>query len=1044
MGPSAGGDAGTGGPSYNWDIPTNGIGTITPFSYEAETTAYLAQAGASFPDAHKPWINKLIKRLKGYGVYSKLDHLYVFCVRDGTDALIDIINPASSLTNSGSTFTADSGYTGASIPTSISTDVDTFGIFVKHSSATVSDADAELTGLNPKNASNVIEYRGTTVGVGAQTTGKGCYCVSTSGSVASVYRNGTFIADVAKVAPSGNFTIAAASSRTVQAAWMGDTLTATEVRNLYGAIGDYIEAITYGVYDFQNAGIGDTTVTADVIVYGTTSQGIFAAYEAARQGASVAICGGWRDRMIGGTTNGGLGHMDIHDLESYGGLPRWCLTKTNDLMGRPSTNQEIEVWFWRYALRYLLDPARNGGYTIPIYYSNGVETVNKTGTVITSIVTVDGRTFNGLQFIDASYENDLMLRAATVTKGREARGSGEEVDNGFRGIDAGSTPQMKIGSSYYDISPFIIDGDSGSGYLPDISRSIDDCPAVGSADDQMQSYCFRQMVSIATISRAAFTDGVEPDDYDPIDYEPLARLMAAHPTMTMFNVVNLDYVRTGNTADVNSGGGWSTNLWGGSKNYALNTYAQREIIWKRHLNRQIGFWHFLQYEADSRIPSSIRLNSVNYGFHNEHLLDHHENDPMFYPPQLYVRECWRLVGDIVWDGNDINTDYPNDPYRSVKPIGLTSYTKDSHHTEALHDPNGGNDRIWLTGNFLSGAPDSQIPYECLIPKRADCTNAFCCFGISSTHVAMGAIRMEMSSSACAQAAGAAAALAIDQDVDVQDVDYDELVLALEGSPSLTSETPPILVLPSAFVFSAGEGLFTVEDGAIDFPIGGGPDPTDVASVDFWGDASALPNGLVATWPNQISGGLDAVQASSSLQPNVISGDMTWSADALHMNDDMSAGTEFSGGMVITPNITGGRRYLIDQSPGSAGMFVRIDLTTNKVTLTVFTNAGTITATAPTALVDSQTYTIGWRCKSGNIEIYVDGVANSQVVTTTYATITSAASDDVFIGASIASAEGYSGIMKDVWMSYDTSVNDTDFNFLQNYIADNNGANWTDI
>ena len=61
-------------------------------------------------------------------------------------------------------------------------------------------------------------------------------------------------------------------------------------------------------------------ITADVVVYGSTSGGVAAALAAARGNASVALvdCAA----RLGGMTTGGLGNTDKGDTYAIGGISR--------------------------------------------------------------------------------------------------------------------------------------------------------------------------------------------------------------------------------------------------------------------------------------------------------------------------------------------------------------------------------------------------------------------------------------------------------------------------------------------------------------------------------------------------------------------------------------------------------------------------------------------------------------------------------------------------------------------------------------------------
>ena len=87
---------------------------------------------------------------------------------------------------------------------------------------------------------------------------------------------------------------------------------------------------------------------------------------------------------------------------------------------------------------------------------------------------------------------------------------------------------------------------------------------------------------------------------------------------------------------------------------------------------------------------------------------------------------------------------------------------------------------------------SPLPYEIICPQQLECTNLLVPVCVSATHLAFGAIRMEMTYGALGQAAGAAAAQAIDEVVDVQDITYATLRTTLLGSNTLTSEVDPVI------------------------------------------------------------------------------------------------------------------------------------------------------------------------------------------------------------------------------------------------------------
>lgn len=813
---------------------------IVPFAYETEAQTFFtaaAAAGADPSTTRKRTYNTLIKYLKRTGVWAKLTHLYLLTAHAQAASLINVRNPGTNdCTIVGApTFTANDGwvatasgtgkYLNTGIPlNSIQQNNFSCGLYsftatpISQSDFGALDASNNGLAINTQTAStNQFVSRSMSAaifhGTSSDTDGSGFFAISrNSASTTYANRNGyrfstssTASATVTDTRPiwilQSNSTSSQAAGRKLGLVFFGTYLTEAEIRCVHAAYQTYLEAITYGEYYEESAGVGTANITADVIVYGTTSGAVTAAYQAARSGKTVAIIGGWRDRRLGGMSTGGLNNTDFDNHASLGGLPRWVLTKINSLYGRADTNFTFESRYFQRALRFLMDSTKNGGYSLPVYYSNGVLSVTKSGTNITSIRTVDGRTVTGSVFIDCSYEGDLAKMAGvSMTKGREAAGSGKEALNGFRGVltsDAGDNHQFKSAGSPVAIDPYVIPGNAGSGLMNGISRTYGvGTPANGAADDQIQAYNFRMTLVRSDLQPRRFVafPNTPPAGYNAADWEPLGRLMAAYPSTTLADLFIIGSI--GATNDFNSRGGWSTDYWGASTAYPAASYAAREVIWKAHWNRILGLFYYLQYDPDSRVTSTVRNAALLYGFDCWNYLDGiHENDAPFVNPQLYVREAWRMTSDFIMTGNDIVTTDGTTP-RSTKTIATASYAMDSHSTEALADPNGGTPRIWASGNFESygGGTDqtTPVPYDIIIPKASEVTNLFVTFAVSATHVAFGSVRMEFTFMQLSQSAGLAAVHAINNGVTVQNVDYSALRTALLASATLSGEVAPVL------------------------------------------------------------------------------------------------------------------------------------------------------------------------------------------------------------------------------------------------------------
>jgi len=107
-----------------------------------------------------------------------------------------------------------------------------------------------------------------------------------------------------------------------------------------------------------------------------------------------------------------------------------------------------------------------------------------------------------------------------------------------------------------------------------------------------------------------------------------------------------------------------------------------------------------------------------------------------------------------------------------EPVGIGSYTMDSHNVERYVTPEG---HVQNEGDVGVRAPRPyRISYGSLVPKRAECTNLLVPVCVSSSHIAFGSIRMEPIFMILGQSSATAAVMALDEDAAVQDLDYAKL------------------------------------------------------------------------------------------------------------------------------------------------------------------------------------------------------------------------------------------------------------------------------
>lgn len=170
----------------------------------------------------------------------------------------------------------------------------------------------------------------------------------------------------------------------------------------------------------------------DLVVYGCTSGAITSAVQAKKMGKSVImVC---PEKHLGGLTAGGLGWTDSGNKAVIGGLSRefyhrvwqhydkaeaWKWQKREEYGNRGQGTEAIDQGA---RTMWIFEPhAAEGVYeqwvkelNIPIVRDAWLDRekgVKMQGGRIASITTLDGKTYTGRMFIDATYEGDLMAAA---------------------------------------------------------------------------------------------------------------------------------------------------------------------------------------------------------------------------------------------------------------------------------------------------------------------------------------------------------------------------------------------------------------------------------------------------------------------------------------------------------------------------------------------------------------------------------------------------------------------------------------------------------
>jgi len=512
----------------------------------------------------------------------------------------------------------------------------------------------------------------------------------------------------------------------------------------------------------------DTDADYDIVVYGGTSAGVIAAAQAARMGKTVVlVC---PEKHLGGMSSGGLGFSDTGKTASIGGLSRefyhriyqfyqndqaWRWQKRDQFGNRGQGTAAIDVdnrtmWaFEPHAAEAVFESLVNE-YQIPVFRDQWLDRdhgVKKNRGRIVSIRMLSGQTFTGMMFIDATYEGDLMASAGVdYHVGREANSVYGETWNGVQtGV---------LHHAHYfkkNVDPYIIPGESASGLLPRISKEP---PGVkGQGDNRIQAYCFRMCLTDHRENRIPFP---KPTGYDPSQYELLVRLFD-----TGWNEVFAKFDQIPNCkTDTNNHGPFSTDNIGMNYDYPEASYERRREIIAEHEAYQKGLMYFIA--NDPRVPDPIRSKMSQWGLAGDEFMDNGN-----WPYQLYIREARRMVGEYMMTERDClgKKQTPN-------PVGMGSYTMDSHHVQRYVKEDG---YVQNEGDIgINPSRPYHIAYGALTPKKGQADNLLVPVCISSSHIAYGSIRMEPVFMILGQSAAAAACLAIEDEVPVQNVDYSKL------------------------------------------------------------------------------------------------------------------------------------------------------------------------------------------------------------------------------------------------------------------------------
>jgi len=509
----------------------------------------------------------------------------------------------------------------------------------------------------------------------------------------------------------------------------------------------------YRLFLFLGLAASLSAAEFDLVIYGGTPAGLSAGIVAAREGASVVVIE--PTNWIGGMVTGGLCRSDVGKEETIGGFPREFFARA--AAAKPDT----PMWYAEPRENMAAFQAMLKEAGVKVVTAQALKKITKKGARLTSLTTGDGTTYDGKEFIDATYEGDLMAAAkVSYIVGRESTAQYDEPLAGYhpmpirpRTVEVMESDCPSIGGkgpSYIHGTPTSISGVDAQG-KPIFGVFPDPKLAPGSANKLTQSYNFRICV---TQRKDIFVPFPKPANYDATKYELLLRLIQAFPGIRFGRFFHLGNIANGKY-DLNAQGLFSTDYPGANFDYPDGDAATRARIWQDHTDFIQGMLWFLGH--DERVPQSLREQTNSWGLCNDEFADN-----AHWPYALYVREGRRMIGEYVMVQKDLQTDIFKDD-----SVGMGSFLIDCHIVQRILAEDG---TVRDEGSFQdTPALPYQIPYRSVTPKRAECENLLVPVCLSASHIACCSLRMEPVYMALGHASGLAAVMAIQSKCPVQNI-----------------------------------------------------------------------------------------------------------------------------------------------------------------------------------------------------------------------------------------------------------------------------------
>ena len=244
----------------------------------------------------------------------------------------------------------------------------------------------------------------------------------------------------------------------------------------------------------------------------------------------------------------------------------------------------------------------------------------------------------------------------------------------------------------------------------------------------------------------------KPNNYDRTHYALLLRyIKAGH-----WDALKLHTPLMNGKTDLNNHGAFSTDFIGMNYAFPKADYELREKIYQQHVTYVAGLLYFLA--NDEEVPAVIQNEVRQWGLAADEFIETGN-----WPPQLYIREARRMIGDFVMTEHHALQ-------RTIceQPIAIASFHMDSHHCRRVVV----NGRVMNEGDIQIPVNPFMIDLRTILPKKEQCENLVVSVCVSASHIAYGSIRMEPVFMMLGQAAGTVAAEALRASEPVQAVSYE--------------------------------------------------------------------------------------------------------------------------------------------------------------------------------------------------------------------------------------------------------------------------------